>query len=39
MQNNMPITAKWLRSKPEVEFLYGGRLFLKKGSSYIEAVS
>jgi len=27
MQNDMPITAKWSRSKPEVEFQYGGRLF------------
>ena len=28
MQQNMPITTKWSGSKPEVEFQYGGRLFL-----------
>jgi len=39
MQNNTPITAKWSRSKPEVEFQYGGRLFFKNGSSYISAVN
>ena len=34
MQNNMQITAKWSRSKPEVEFQYGGRLFFQTGSRY-----
>ena len=34
MQNNMQITANWSRSKPEVEFQYGGPLFFKTGSSY-----
>jgi len=34
-----PITAKWLRSKPEVEFQYGGRLFFQTGSSNISAVN
>jgi len=29
MQNNMQITAIWSRSKPEVEFQYGGRFFYK----------
>jgi len=29
MQNNMQITAKWSKSKPEVEFQYGGLLFSK----------
>jgi len=29
MQKNTPITAKWSRSKPAVEFQYGGRLFSK----------
>jgi len=29
MQNNTPITAKWSRLKPEVEFQYDGRLFSK----------
>jgi len=38
-QNNMQITAKWSRSKPEVEYLYGGRLFFKYGSSYTAAVN
>ena len=37
MQDNTPITAKWPRSKPEVEFQYGGRLFFKTGSNYISA--
>jgi len=27
MQKHMQITAKWSRSKPEVELQYGGRLF------------
>ena len=34
MQNNMQITANWSRSKPEVEFQYGGRLYFETGSSY-----
>ena len=38
MQNNMHITANWSRSKPEVEFQYGGRLYFDTGSSYISAV-
>jgi len=37
--NNTPITAKWSRSKPEVEFHYGGRLFFKTRSRYIWAVN
>jgi len=37
MQNNMQITAKWSRSKPEVEFEYGGRLYFETGSTYISA--
>jgi len=39
MQNNMQITAKWSRSKPEVEFQYGGRLYFVTGSSYISAAN
>jgi len=39
VQNNTPITAKWSRSKPEVKFQYGGRLFFKTGSSYISAAN
>ena len=35
MQNNMQITANWSRSKPEVEFHYGRRLYFKTGGSYI----
>jgi len=27
MQNNTPIMVKWSKTKPEVEFQYGGRLF------------
>jgi len=29
IQKNMQITAKWSRSKSEVEFQYGGSLFLQ----------
>ena len=32
MQNNMQITVNWSRSKPEVEFQYGGRLYFETGS-------
>jgi len=40
MQNNTPITVKWSKMKPEVEFQYGGRLFFSKnGSTYISAVN
>jgi len=39
MQNDTQITAKWSRSKPEVEFQYGGRLYFKTGSSYISAAN
>jgi len=39
IQNNMQITANWSRSKPEVEFQYGGRLYFETGSSYISAAS
>jgi len=38
MQNDMYFTAKWSKSKQEVEFQYGGRLFFN-GSSYISAVN
>jgi len=37
MQNNMQFTANWSRSKSEVEFQYGRRLYLETGSSYISA--
>jgi len=39
MQNNMQITANWSRSKPEVEFQYGGRLYFETGSRYISAAN
>jgi len=39
IQNGTPITAKWSRSKPEVEFQYGGRLYFEIGSSYISAAN
>jgi len=39
MQNDTPITAKWSRSKPEVGFQYGGRLYFETGSSYISAAN
>ena len=39
MQNNMQITAKWSRSKPEVEFQHGGRLYFENGHSYISAAN
>jgi len=31
--------ANWSRSKPEVEFQYGGRLYFKIGSSYISVAN
>jgi len=39
MRNDTPITEKWLRSKPEVEFQYGGHLYFETGSSYISATN
>jgi len=27
VQNTMPTAVMWLKSKPELEFQYGGRLF------------
>jgi len=37
VQNNMQIAENWSRSKPEVEFQYGGRVYFETGSSYISA--
>ena len=37
--DSMLITSKWSRSKPDVEFQYGGRLFFQTGSSYSSAVN
>jgi len=39
IQNNMQITANWSRSKPEVEFHYGGRLYFETESNYISAAN
>ena len=39
MQNNMQITTKWSRSKPEVEFQHGGRLYFENGNSYTSAAN
>ena len=39
MQNDTPITVKWARLKPEVEFQYGGRLYFEIGNSYISAAN
>jgi len=38
MQNGMPMTIHRSKSKPEIEFQYGGRPFSETGSSYILAV-
>jgi len=39
MQNDTPITVKWARLKPEVEFQHGGCLYFKIGTSYISAAN
>ena len=39
MQNSMQNTANWSKSKSEVEFQYGGRLYFETGSSYISAAN
>jgi len=39
MQNNMHITANWSRSKPEIKFQYGGRLYFVTGSCYTSAAN
>jgi len=38
IENRMPMTGKMSKSKHEVEFQYGGRLFSETGSSDIAAV-
>ena len=38
MQNEMPMTIGRLKSKPEVEFQYGGHSLFETGSSYNSAV-
>jgi len=39
MQNNVQISGKWSKSKPKVDFQYGGRLLFKTGSSCISAIN
>ena len=39
MQNDTPITVKWARLKPEVEFQHGGRLYCEIENSYISAAN
>ena len=39
MQKNIQITANWSRSKPELEFQYGGRFYFEIGSTYISAAN
>ena len=38
MENHMPVAVKGSKSKPEVEFQGGGRLFSETESSNISAV-
>jgi len=38
MQNGMPMTTHRSKSKPQIEFQYGGRPFSETGSSFISAV-
>jgi len=38
MQNDPPMTIRRSKSKPEVQFQYGGRVFSETGSSFILAV-
>ena len=38
MQNDMPMTTRTSKLKPEVEFQYGGHPFSETRSSFISAV-
>jgi len=38
MQNDMPMTIRTSKSKPEMEFQNGGHPFSETGSSFISAV-
>jgi len=38
MQNDIPNTVIWSKSRPEIEFQDGGRLFFQTGNSYISGV-
>jgi len=35
VQNDMPTAVIWMKSKPEIELQYGGRLFFQTKISYI----
>ena len=35
----MSTAVKWSKSKPDVEFQYGGRLYFETGSTYILAAN
>jgi len=39
VQNDMPAAVIWSKSKPEVEFQYGGHFFFQTGNSYISLVN
>jgi len=39
IMRRMQITTNWSRSKPEVEFQYGERLYFETGSNYISATN
>ena len=39
MQNNVQISEKWSKSKPKVDFQYGGRLYFETENSYISAAN
>jgi len=38
VKNDMPTAVIWSKSKPKVEFKYGGRLFFQTENSYTSAV-
>jgi len=38
MQNEMPMTTNWLKSKSEAEIQYGGRSFSQTETSFNSAV-
>jgi len=39
MQNDRPITPNWSRSKSELNFQYGERLYFETGNSYISTAN
>jgi len=34
---SLPTAVIWSKSKPEIEFQYGGRFFIQNGNSYTSA--